>query len=148
MRNKLKKPCTCGSTDNPHTCFGFEPKNKPERTVGGEMAEAIYSTCFSGKTRKELLVDIQELLDEHVKIMWESCKKTLQAERQKREEMVEWAEREVYALSETLKKSKEMVSVGHKKVYNHIKIVGELEGKLEVWQEILQALTQPNNPKE
>jgi hypothetical protein len=68
---------------------------------------------------------------------------TLQAERQKREEMVEWAEREVYALSETLKKSKEMVSVGHKKVYNHIKIVGELEGKLEVWQEILDFLTQP-----
>lgn len=71
---------------------------------------------------------------------------TLQSERQKREEMVEWAEREVYALSETLKKSKEMVSVGHKKVYNHIKIVSELKGRLEVWEEILQALTQPTTP--
>ena len=31
MKNKK---CQCGSTENPHTCFGFEPKvNNIEETV-------------------------------------------------------------------------------------------------------------------
>lgn len=57
------------------------------------------------------------------------------------DEAVKRADMEIYALENTLEKSKELsVAIGHKRVYERIKLISEYKGKLEAWKEIREML--------
>lgn len=57
------------------------------------------------------------------------------------DDAVKRADMEIYALENTLEKSKELpVAIGHKRVYEHLKLISEYKGKLEAWKEIREML--------
>ena len=64
-----------------------------------------------------------------------------QAHKAEVEALVKYVDMEVYALEKTLEKSKELsVAIGHKRVYERLKLISEYKGKLEAWKEIKEYL--------
>lgn len=53
------------------------------------------------------------------------------------DELVRLIESEIEILEQVIEKTKEYVAVGHKKVYEAIKIISEYKGKLEGYKDVL-----------
>lgn len=112
-----------------------------EKTVEG-ITEHFIAQCRKAETARGLI----DISYEHLRELLSEALTSLSTQAlEEKKELVKRADMEIYALESTLEKSKELsVAVGHKRVYERIKLISEYKGKLEAWKEI-KALAERHN---